>query len=129
MAHDPAAPDAERKIFLPLALFSPDYSLQDMLNGTQGYLSSARAMFPEVMSFDVRKFGMKFDVPVLILQGEADILTPTALAHEYFDAIEAPHKEMVLLKGGGHLSMITMPQAFLTELVERVRPLTGPASE
>lgn len=36
MAHDPAAPGAETKIFLPLWLFSPDYSLKDIVNNTQG---------------------------------------------------------------------------------------------
>ncbi len=124
MAYDPAAPNAERKIFLPLALFSPDYSLRDLVNNTQGYMSSARAMFPEVMSYDVRKFGTKFEVPVFLFQGESDMLTPAVLAQEYFGTIQAPHKEMVLLKGGGHLTMITMPEEFLKELVDRVHPLT-----
>jgi pimeloyl-ACP methyl ester carboxylesterase len=125
MANDPAAPDVEQKIFLPLSLFSPDYSLKDIVNNTQGYLSSARSMFPEIMAYDVRQFGTRFEMPVFLFQGESDFLTPTVLAQEYFRTIEAPRKEMVLLKGGGHLTMITMPDSFLKELVDRVYPLVA----
>lgn len=123
MAHDPAAPNAEQKIFIPLALFSPDYSLKDIVDNVRGYLVSARTMFPEIMSYNVRQFGTRFEVPVFLIQGDSDFLTPTALAEEYFNTIEAPMKEMVLLKGGGHLTMITMPDAFLKELVRRVHPV------
>lgn len=85
-------------------------------------------MFAEIMAYDVRKFGTRFEVPVFFILGEADFLTPTAVAQEYFNTIDAPHKELVLLKGGGHLTMITMPDIFLKELVKGVHPLVCKAN-
>jgi pimeloyl-ACP methyl ester carboxylesterase len=62
-------------------------------------------------------------LPFFIFNGEDDNITPTDQAKKYFDAIEAPHKEFVALKGGGHSSVLTMPDVFLRELVKRVRPV------
>jgi putative intracellular protease/amidase len=50
-------------------------------------------------------------------------VTPIDLAQQYFDTIEAPQKEFVVLAGGGHSAMLTMTDVFLNELVTRVRPL------
>jgi len=45
------------------------------------------------------------------------------LAKEYFDKINAPHKEMVVFEGAGHFAVWSKPDKFLQELVTRVRPL------
>jgi hypothetical protein len=52
-------------------------------------------------------------------------VTPVNLAKQYFDAIEAPQKDFVVLEGGGHSALLTMPDLFLSELVARVRPLAA----
>jgi len=46
------------------------------------------------------------------------------LAKEFFSVIDAPKKELVLLKGEGHIAVLILPDVFLNELVTRVRPLT-----
>ncbi len=42
---------------------------------------------------------------------------------DYFTTIQAPHKELLLLKGEGHTAVLSMPDVFLKELVTLVRPL------
>ena len=56
----------------------------------------------------------------LIFQGDADEHTPTSLAQEYFATIEAPRKDLVLLPGGGHRTVLMQPNAFLAELRARI---------
>ena len=46
--------------------------------------------------------GLNFKVPVYLIQGEADILTPKELTKKYFDAIQAPVKEYILVPGAAH---------------------------
>jgi pimeloyl-ACP methyl ester carboxylesterase len=54
--------------------------------------------------------------PVYLLHGEADEHTLTSLVREYFAAVEAPAKDLVLLPGGGHCVVLAQPDAFLAEL-------------
>jgi pimeloyl-ACP methyl ester carboxylesterase len=56
------------------------------------------------MALDLRALGPRFELPFFVFQGERDILTPVAAARPYFDWIEAPRKEFVLIEGAGHLA-------------------------
>jgi len=58
----------------------------------------------------------RFAVPVYLLQGEGDEHTLTSLVREYFAAIEAPAKDLVLLPGGGHCVVLNQPEVFLAAL-------------
>ena len=43
--------------------------------------------------------GLEFSIPIFVIQGEEDFTTPTALARQYLESINAPRKEFVLIKG------------------------------
>lgn len=46
--------------------------------------------------------GLNFKVPVYLIQGEVDILTPKELTRQYFEAIRAPKKQYLLVPGAAH---------------------------
>jgi pimeloyl-ACP methyl ester carboxylesterase len=118
--------EAERNLeaaLRPVVLFAPDFSLRDIYSMLQGSKFAGNAIYPEMLTYDARKLGPHFDVPFFIFNGDKDLVTPINLAKQYFDTIEAPRKEFVVLDGGGHSALLTMPDRFLTELVARVRPL------
>lgn len=48
------------------------------------------------------KDGLHFQIPVYLIQGEADILTAKEMTKEYFDKLSAPRKEFFLLPGAAH---------------------------
>ena len=81
------------------------------------------AVYHEMLSADLLSLGPDFRIPVFLFQGELDERTQAALAKDYFDQINAPHKEFVLFQGAGHFIVLSMPQRFVQELVSRVRPL------
>ena len=62
-------------------------------------------------------------VPVVIVQGDEDIQTPTSLARAYFDSLQAPSKAFVIIPGGGHSAVFAMPDEFRKVLLKDVRPL------
>jgi pimeloyl-ACP methyl ester carboxylesterase len=51
---------------------------------------------------DLYKLGPAFDVPIYMVQGEQDLLTMPEPSKRYFDFIQAPHKEFVLVPRAGH---------------------------
>lgn len=118
--------DAERNQFntmLPYALFSPDMSITDLMDIGKGQDFAGEALYKELLSYDARKLGPRFDLPMFVFNGDRDLTTPADLAKAWFDTIQAPQKAFVILKGGGHSSILTMPEVFLGELKRRVRPL------
>ncbi len=84
---------------------------------------SMSALWPDVVKDDLPSLGLRFDVPVVFIQGTEDITTVSALAREYFERIVAPSKRFVTLAGVGHLAIFTDRVTFLRALDEHVRPL------
>ncbi len=107
----------------PVVLYSPDVSLKDIYDFFQGKDFAGEALYHELLSYDARKLGPRFDVPMFVFNGDHDLTTPADLAKTWFDTIDAPQKAFALLKGGGHSALMTMPEVFLAELNRQVRPI------
>ncbi|HUO88971.1 MAG TPA: alpha/beta hydrolase [Rhizomicrobium sp.] len=118
--------EAERDFYpraVQLVLFSPDTTLLDIYYMLRYGSFAARALIGEVERYDARKLGPDFGMPVFVFNGDHDVITPFALSRAWVGGLHAPQKAFVMLKGGGHNAMLTMPDVFLRELVARVRPL------
>ena len=118
--------DAERNLeatLRPAVLFAPDFSMADVYSMLQGSKFASNALYQEVLGYDARALGPEFAVPFFVFNGDEDRVTPADLAQRYVDAIDAPQKAFVALRGGGHSAILTMSDRFLEELVTRVRPL------
>jgi pimeloyl-ACP methyl ester carboxylesterase len=102
---------------IPMVLLAPNYSLADIYHCMSGLGFCATQLLDELMAHDIRRLGTQFDLPFFIIQGGVDALTVTELTEEYFATIEAPRKELVLLKDTGHLAAFVHPDKFLTELL------------
>ena len=120
---DPPVERDLRKTLTPVVLYAPNYSLRDIYDLTHAAAYVGEAIYPQQLSYDARKLGLKFDLPFFIFEGEADSITPPDLAKAYFDSVQAPVKGWVVFKGAGHSAVLTRPEAFLAELLRRVRPL------
>ncbi len=118
-------PNVDRKLIFPLALTSPIYTLRDLYTLAMGFQWSTEQMFDELIAYDARRLGLRFEVPFFLFQGEADVVTLTGLATEYLAEVQAPTKAMTLIADAGHFAAFTQPERFLTELLDKVRPLAG----
>ena len=117
---------SERNLFrnmAPAVAFAPNYSLKDIWDMQQATAFSQQTLFAALNPFDSRVLGLDFAVPYFIFEGDKDLNTPTILAQRYFATLHAPVKGFVLLKDAGHDAVLTVPDAFLKELVAHVRPL------
>jgi pimeloyl-ACP methyl ester carboxylesterase len=63
-------PNLDRKLLFPLALSSPIYTLRDLYNVFMGFQWSTTQMYDELISYDARRLGTRFEVPFFLFQGE-----------------------------------------------------------
>jgi pimeloyl-ACP methyl ester carboxylesterase len=82
------------------------------------------ALRGEIAAFDAWTLGPRFETPMLFLQGDEDLYTPTAEVERYAATLEAPSVRLELIRGGGH-SAVFMRAAFLGALNALVRPLAS----
>src|SRR5208283_2866576 len=110
---------------------APSYSLRDEFYRVKGFATvPAWSVYQEMLSANLASLGFDFQIPVFLFQGTEDRRTLASLAQEYFEKINAPHKEIVMFEGGGHFAVWSMSDRFLEELTNRVRPIaTGPAGQ
>lgn len=122
MAHGPASEAGFIGNVLARLLLAPGYRLKDVYDWYAAAMFSTGKMLPELMNYSDDVPAPSVPVPVLILQGDEDIQTPTLIAREYFDRLQAPAKRFVLIPGGGHNAVLAMPDRFL-EALEANLPL------
>lgn len=89
-----------------------------------GFGFSAEALTPEVVAFDAYASGPAAAIPVVVIQGRDDHVTPTDVAERFVSDLAAPAKAFVTIEGG-HFACYTNAEAFAEVLVARVRPLAG----
>jgi len=118
-------PGAGLQVLLAGALTAPNYSLKDAGNYVRGIIDGddffGQTMDGALARMDLPALGTDFTIPVFIVQGADDDMTPASLARAYFDRITAPRKAFLLVPGAGHVALMTRPDAFLKFL----RPQIG----
>ncbi len=112
-----------RRHFTPMVAFAPDFSLRDIYNLLYASAWTAQELFSDEEQFDVRECCMTFQVPVFVFNGGHDTITPSELVQPWFDALQAPSKQIVVMKDAGHSAVLTDPEAFLELLLRYVRPI------
>lgn len=78
-------------------------------------------MFSKV---DLPGLGIEFAIPMFFVQGRQDLLTAPEVTQRYFESLEAPQKDLVLLDRAGHDPNQDVVDAQFRVLKERILPLT-----
>ena len=84
---------------------------------------SGQSVLPDQVASDLATTAARIDTVFFIIQGAEDVITPTRCAADYFEKVVAPHKEMALIANAGHFAFLTNPDAFLSILTRKVRPI------
>jgi pimeloyl-ACP methyl ester carboxylesterase len=98
-------------------LMAPEYSLFDVLNVARGSSFSSKSMVYD-MPRDLLASEWQFDVPVAMIMGRHDMVTPIQLSKEYYERIEAPTKAWYVFEKTSHFSHYEKPRKFTEALVE-----------
>ncbi|CAN7465274.1 alpha/beta hydrolase [Phenylobacterium sp. LjRoot164] len=125
MAHPPASERGTMRTMLGRLLLAPDYGLQQVRDWVAAGQHTTTQMLAALMAYSDDVPAPAIPVPVLIIQGDQDIQTPTSLAAAYFEKIQAPAKRWVIIPGGGHNAILLMSGKFLQVLKANLPLLRG----
>jgi len=104
----------------PRDLASPEYGLIDKVNWARGPLDTLGVVYPHLWDVDFREQATRLEVPVYFLIGRHDVNAPPALVEEYYDLLDAPHKELVWFERSGHTPWTSEPDKFVEVMVNTV---------
>ncbi len=105
--------------FAPLlttGLQASEYSLFDSLNIAKGSSFSSNHMQYD-LPLDLQTHERQFDVPVALIMGRHDMVTPTRLAEDYYERIEAPETAWYEFDDAAHFPHFEDPDAFTAAML------------
>jgi pimeloyl-ACP methyl ester carboxylesterase len=88
-------------VIVPIVpFFASEYGYVDKINHTRGIIDSFDAIYPQLSDLDFISQAPKLDVPVYLFAGRYDVNAMYTIVEEYYNVLEAPHKELIWLEGG-----------------------------
>lgn len=104
---------------LPL-LKSREFTFTDKIGLALGYKKCLTYMWPSTIACDFHKECTRFEMPYYIFQGVHDNNTPSALVQAYYDAVEAPDKDLIWFENSAHGPMREEPERYKKLLREKL---------
>jgi pimeloyl-ACP methyl ester carboxylesterase len=98
---------------------SPEYPPSTIRNTLAGLAFSRETIAAEMRGsgYDHRRDVPVVGIPVYFFAGRHDYVTPSELAHEYYEVLEAPAKEFVWFEDSAHDVFYDEPDRFSQEVV------------
>ena len=106
-----------------LMVGGPEASLFDLPNLWRGWRWSLEVMWSEASRLNLMKRVTALEMPVFFFLGRKDHWVPPETSVAFFEALDAPSKELVWFEHSGHLPFADEPDKFNAAMVERVRPV------
>ncbi len=81
-----------------------------------GRQATGSRLIQQIADVDLLATARRLELPVLVIQGSADLVTPTRAVQSFLAQVDAPTKELVVIDGAGHFPHLTHTQEFLAAL-------------
>ncbi len=117
-----AAGRQDGNFYLRAPRLSPEYTSDDRKAWSEGSLYTVTTIWPRMQSLSFSKLD-SVKVPVIMLLGRHDYMTPSPIAAVWMQKLKAPKKATVWFENSGHIPFVEEPGRFLQALLEHVRPL------
>jgi pimeloyl-ACP methyl ester carboxylesterase len=102
-------------------LITPEYSWFDFIKYLKGNHFSLKAMWPQIVKYNLFEQIPEIPIPCYFLIGQHDYNTPYELANKYYQYIKAPKKELIWFEHSAHCPMYEEPRKFNDLLVDLAR--------
>ena len=109
-----------------IALGVREASMVDLPRHRRGFNFSLDALWEEASQLNMLELAPALEMPVFFLLGRNDHWVPPEVSVRYFEALEAPSKELVWFEHSGHEVFADEADKFNAAMVELVRPLVTP---
>jgi pimeloyl-ACP methyl ester carboxylesterase len=108
------------------SLAAQEYGLVDKVYWALSLLNTFPHVYSQLNDVDFRTQAHTLDVPVYFIKGRWDINASNALTQEYFEMLDAPHKELIWFEDSAHTPSWDEPARFTDVMVNRVLAETSP---
>jgi len=108
----------------PFGVLGSEYDLVEKSNVIRGLIDTFALMYPQLYGLDLRRDAPRLEVPIYQLDGAAELAGRRDLALEWFNALEAPSKELVTFEDAAHAVAFEQADGVQRLLVEEVVPAT-----
>jgi CubicO group peptidase (beta-lactamase class C family) len=122
-------------ILLMVPQFAREYGLLDRVNFARGLIESFPVVYPQLRDLDFITQASTLEVPIYFLVGRQDINAMAPLVERYYNALKAPHKELIWLEGGHGATPEQLADAFVNKVLTQTYPkemvsppLNGPSN-
>lgn len=116
----PRGADYDPRAEYPMSLFVGEFTLTEQFRAAGGIFETFAALYPHLQDVDFRQSVSRLDVPVYLVEGAHEAPGRATLAVEWFDALQAPNKELVVFDRSGHTPQLDEPGRFADFLTDVV---------
>lgn len=117
----PGTPNMVYDLMLPALMYDPALSMSGIRKVDHGMRTSLKALYPEYSSFPFETNDRVFEMPVMAIHGEEDLVSPIAAARDYVSSLSTPRTTFVGVPAAGHLVEFAAPDQFVGHLLEFTR--------
>jgi pimeloyl-ACP methyl ester carboxylesterase len=94
-------------------VLSGDYSLFDISGTLRGIRFAQDQLLPDLAKLNLFEMLPRLDVPVFLLQGRHDVVSPASTAEQYYHALQAPRgKRLIWFDESAHVPQHEEPAKF-----------------
>ncbi|QPC81362.1 alpha/beta fold hydrolase [Phototrophicus methaneseepsis] len=111
------------------SLGAQEYGLVDKVTWLLGLAKTFTTVYPQIYDVDLRMQAPRLEIPVYMIKGRWDVNAPNSLAEEYFNLLEAPHKEWFWFEDSAHTPSWDEPAHFTDVIVNTVLAQTQPDTQ
>jgi len=101
-----------------------EFTPLDRMRRRLGLVRTFRLVYPRLQKLDLTTQATRLDVPVYLVAG-ADVIGDGKLVERYYDALVAPHKELLRYERSAHAPCFEEAERFNRWLVATVLPRTA----
>ena len=110
----------------PWGLLGSEYTLVERVNVLRGLADMFAVMYPQLQGIDFRRDVPRLEVPVYILDGQAELGARRDLALEWYEQLQAPQKRLYSFEEAAHAVAFEQFEAFQQIMTGTVLPETYP---
>lgn len=110
----------------PWGIFGREYNFVEKVNVLRGLIDMFSILYPKLQTIDFRQTVQQLDVPVYLLDGTAELKGRRDLALEWFEQLQAPHKQRFVFENAAHSVAFEQFEALSRLMIEVVLPKTYP---
>ncbi len=108
----PRGDDYEPRAEYPINLFVDEFTLTEQFRAAAGIFETFAVLYPQLQDVDFRVSVPRLEVPVYLVRGAHEAPGRSVLAVEWFEALEAPSKQLVVFEDSGHTPQLDEPGRF-----------------